>query len=104
MNLIEQLGGYEEVKKILEKVTADPSVYAQKFEKPALELELLEYRREHNIFEPGDKAVYLISEELCTVCEQEFSQNYLFVDFPDQEGVSYLRRDFRHATDEELAK
>ena len=40
MNLIEQLGGYERAKKELMDA-------------------LLEYRRQHNIFEVGDKVVYV---------------------------------------------
>ena len=57
MNLIEQLGGYDEAKKILEEVKSRDHIYAQKFEKPALEQALLEYRRQHSIFEVGDKVV-----------------------------------------------
>ena len=57
MNLIEQLGGYDEAKKILEEVKSRDHIYAQKFEKPALEQALLEYRRQHSIFEVGDLVV-----------------------------------------------
>lgn len=54
MNLIEQLGGYEAAKRYAEsRGGADnTSVY------DSLQVNLLEYRRQHNIFEVGDKVVY----------------------------------------------
>lgn len=48
MNLIEQLGGYEEAKKQGEEWGFDDH----------LSNALLEYRRANNIFEMGDKVVY----------------------------------------------
>ena len=53
MNLIEQLGGYENAKERLkrENVLTDSDYnYGQK--------KLLEYRRQHNIFEVGDLYVF----------------------------------------------
>ena len=67
MNLIEQLGGYEcaayEYKNTL---LADDFPYVikatgTKFTRPELGDELLEYRRQHNIFEVGDKVVWINS-------------------------------------------
>lgn len=52
MNLIEQLGGYEETKKHLDSCWCDDDNKTYLLEK------LLEYRRQHNIFEVGDKVVY----------------------------------------------
>ena len=49
MNLIEQLGGYESAKS---KLRDNGSLHAERLKKA-----LLEYRREHNIFEVGDKVV-----------------------------------------------
>ena len=48
MNLIEQLGGYEETKKHLDSYWCDDDNKAYLLGK------LLEYRRQHNIFEVGD--------------------------------------------------
>ena len=47
MNLIEQLGGYEKAKVILQAVGHEHDAM------------LLEYRRQHKIFEVGDKVVVL---------------------------------------------
>lgn len=51
MNLIEQLGGYNEAKKCLSTPIARECI------KNELRKELLEYRRENNIFEVGDVVV-----------------------------------------------
>lgn len=52
MNLIEQLGGYEETKKHLDSCWCDDDNRAYLLEK------LLEHRRQHNIFEIGDLYVF----------------------------------------------
>ena len=64
MNLIEQLGGYENARERLkrENVLTDSDYnYGQR--------KLLEYRRQHNIFEVGDKVVF----EACFCDEHEGS-------------------------------
>ena len=53
MNLIEQLGGYGAAK----AEANSPIKLLNFFNYEQLEKELLEYRREHNIFEVGDKVV-----------------------------------------------
>ena len=58
MNLIEQLGGYEKSKEVLDVIKARDHKYSQNFERPALEKALLQHRREHGIFEVGDKVCY----------------------------------------------
>ena len=50
MNLIKQLGGYEKAKA---KFRDNGSLHAER-----LKAALLEYRRQHNIFEVGDKVVF----------------------------------------------
>ena len=50
MNLIERLGGYEASKA---KLRDNGSLHSERLKKA-----LLEYRRQHNIFEVGDKVVY----------------------------------------------
>lgn len=52
MNLIEQLGGYEKAKKELNS-PSNTNVFFQ----CEIEQALLEYRRQHNIFEVGDLVV-----------------------------------------------
>ena len=54
MNLIEQLGGYEKAKEELKTRISKGLVYSV----ISLEEALLEYRRQHNIFEVGDKVVF----------------------------------------------
>lgn len=61
-----------------------------------LERKALEYRRANNIFEVGDKAVHIPSGGLVTVAEQEFSMNYIFIDFPDGDFIDCLYSDVRH--------
>lgn len=64
MNLIEQLGGYEKASEDFKKLHLNlkeqqksNKVFMDAFD--ALKTELLEYRREHNIFEVGGKVVVL---------------------------------------------
>ena len=61
MNLIEQLGYYEQAK-ALKILAAEKYDCGVKFTQKELELSMLEYRRHHNIFEVGGK-VY--SEDTC---------------------------------------
>ena len=63
MNLIEQLGGYEKASEDFKKLHLNlkeqqkrNKVFMDAFD--ALKTELLEYRRQHNIFEVGDKVVF----------------------------------------------
>lgn len=95
MNPIEQLGGYENAKKFLEDILDNKSPYE------ILTRELLEYRRQHNIFEQGDavvKACRLKDDTLYQIDEIAESKNYVktkcgvFIDAPM----------FKHATDEEI--
>lgn len=55
MKLIEQLGGYEAAKKFLDE--SNGSAWSGIFYMPKLKQSLLEHRRQHNIFEVGDKVV-----------------------------------------------
>lgn len=54
MNLIEKLGGYDRAKDALEL----PLDYG--FSDDDIKAALLEYRRQHNIFEVGDKIIFYI--------------------------------------------
>ena len=61
MDLIEQLGGYEKAKAFLNATsfTIDELIMMQRsgLRSQHVEKALLEYRRQHNIFEIGDKVV-----------------------------------------------
>ena len=96
MNLIEQLGGYEFVKKMWQD--------GGSLQGTQLAFELLEYRRQHNIFEVGDKVVFLqnIAPEhdgIYTITE--IFKNSCFV---IEDGMDYRAfYDYiRHATDAEI--
>lgn len=78
MNLIEQIGGYAQAKALraLPAATYDCGI---KFNREELELSMLEYRRQHNIFEEGDwvvipsrgNGIFQVSRLLCRSDVQE---------------------------------
>ena len=73
MNLIEQLGGYEAAKAEGEKWGFDDFLNNQ----------LLEYRRQHNIFEVGDKVIEITDypdNDVLTV--KSISDNLLVCESP----------------------
>lgn len=89
VNLIEQYGGYDAAKEYLKK-----NSHFINFE--GLERfydELLEYRREHNIFEVGDWIVV-----------DSYKPEYQFYQITkDDVGSHWINLvEFRHATDEEI--
>lgn len=104
MSLIEQFGGYEQANnkllkmdKILKEVYYSPSD-AQKANE--LRQAILEYRRQHNIFEVGDKVVSKENNEFVyTVITVDGGlgrlKNILF-------DHVYPLHNFRHATDAEI--
>lgn len=91
MNLIEQLGGYAQAKALraLPAATYDCGI---RFNREELELSMLEYRREHNMYEVGDKYVMLKlwHDDLMTVEEGEMDEPW------------WNPRIIRHATDAEI--
>ena len=98
MNLIEQLGGYERAKYFSE----NSAMVGGKREK--LKLELLEYRRENNIFEVGD---YILTNDDASdgkvyVVEKNHMNEHFKIRSKD--GFRYCRiwRIERHATDDEI--
>jgi hypothetical protein len=90
VNLIERLGGYEAAKAEGEKWGFDDFLNNQ----------LLEYRRQHNIFEVGDKVVHpkFSNMNIYEICE---IKGDLFTVFYDRKSHSF-KSDVRHATDEEI--
>ena len=87
MNLIEKLGGYEAAKK---KYSERPHAFVW----GDIGKALLSYRRQHNIFEVGDKLVVKAHPfwpedyVICTVEQQHIGKWYMSA--------------WRHATDEEI--
>ena len=101
MSLIEQLGGYEKAKRELElkeqnSVLQCCSAVTAEMIRDAL----LEYRRQHNIFEVGDKVVHpkFSNMKIYEICE---ISGDLFTVFYDRKSHSF-KTDVRHATDEEI--
>jgi len=87
MNLIEQLGGYERAKSIADCKSGIVHPTQQLLDA------LLEYRREHNIFEVGDFIVLLHTNYRSDV----FALTKSFKEIYDEKGIVY-----RHATDAEI--
>ncbi|WP_180136565.1 hypothetical protein [Acinetobacter sp. YH12066] len=100
MNLIEQLGGYDKAKKELNS-PSNTNVFFQ----CEIEQALLGYRRQHNIFEVGDKVVIRKADshpDLFTYESISKSGNMHFFESPFNYGHLDLCK-VRHATDEEIA-
>lgn len=105
MNIFEKYGGYEAVKQaaVNYKNSGDRVTAA------GLELQCLEYRRQHNIFEVGDKVVFkdgshaldrcdLGSGEVLVIKDIDFYDYLIFECSPHGHGQKW----FRHATPEEI--
>lgn len=103
MNLIEQLGGYEKAKEYLVELQRIPMHEQTEDTISYLPDALLEYRRQHNIFEVGDLVIdtnYKDSDiqEIKSVNGNRIevfhkNKSYYFATFIFS---------FRHATDEEI--
>ena len=109
MNLIDQLGGYEKAKEWYDENTDKEWVGI--YHMPKLYLALLEHRREHNIFEVGDKVVYkpsMVQGVIFTVIgsdDFEWMKTEAFFegfDHPKRFSEDPPFSDVRHATDEEI--
>ena len=99
MNLIEQLGGYERAKSIANCKSGIVHPTQQLLDA------LLEYRREHNIFEVGDKVVLVdlrCSNDIWCVSESSTS-DYVGVIKEGMLGFSVIHKSMiRHVTDAEI--
>ena len=100
MNLIEKYGSYDAAKakqQELSKIAADPQLLlVGKIIKEIGEIEiaLLEYRRQHNIFEVGDKVV---------VKDHPFwPEDYVILTVEQEHIGKWYMSAWRHATDEEI--
>ena len=100
MNLIEQLGGYERAKHEFEMIKEMKPIYPGEIE--TNDRLLLEYRRQHNIFEVGDKVVF--KEKHNEVFSYSHYSEGLDLHFFESE-FNYGHMDInkvRHATDAEI--
>ncbi|ASN69672.1 hypothetical protein 7F8_31 [uncultured Caudovirales phage] len=98
MNLIEQLGGYEKAKAFLNATsfTIDELIMMQRsgLRTQHVEKALLEYRRQHNIYEVGDKVV---------VKAHPFWPEDYVIHTVEQEHIGkWYMSAWRHATDAEI--
>ena len=96
MNLIEQLGGYEHLNGFYKRAVAHGFTLTE------IKEELLEYRRQHNIFEPDD---YIIHDGELKVFAMWSSvvEGCAYIGYAYAENGEMAHKDeFRHATDEEI--
>ncbi len=100
MNLIEQLGGYEKAKEALiaeqRSKNIDPVIYINGDEVliDAIDDALLDYRRQHNIFEVGDKVVIK--------AHPFWPEDYMIHDVKKDHIGKWYMSAWRHATDAEI--
>ena len=103
MNLIEQLGGYERAKHEFEMIKEMKPIYPGEIE--TNDRLLLQYRRQHNIFEVGDKVVF---RECSGIGGASDAIDLMTVKSIDAFGVRMTNSlcpwaiQIRHATDEEI--
>ena len=101
MNLIEQLGGYERAKHEFEMIKEMKPIYPGEIE--TNDRLLLEYRRQHNIFEVGDKVVSRCADkEIRIFTYQETIGRNILVKCKKGKGYCYPKKWFSHANDEEI--
>lgn len=109
MNLIEQLGGYENVSKHFNRIEyhAETKIFIGEwfgfYSMRDLKDALLEYRRQHNIFEVGDKVVSTLDGDefwMHFVCTIDGFHNKMII--TNGGGHTIHHYEFRHATDAEI--
>lgn len=98
MNLIEQLGGYERAKDGLHRLKLEKKDLLTCGDLVVVESEidaaLLQYRRQHNIFEVGDKVV---------VKDHPFwPEDYVILTVEQEHIGKWYMSAWRHATDAEI--
>ena len=106
MNLIEQLGGYERAKDGLHRLKLEKKDLLTCGDLVVVESEidaaLIEYRRQHNIFETDD---YIIHDGELKVFAMWSSavEGYAYIGYAYAENGEMAHKDeFRHATPEEI--
>ena len=100
MNLIEQLGGYEYLNEFYKRAVAHGFTLTE------IKEELLQYRRQHNIFEVGDKVVFTDILNSCVVTFESTETDpmqIVWLTYPDgTAGYVFHLNKIKHATDEEI--
>ena len=102
MNLIEQLGGYQAAKEFLNETLNN------KYPNEILNRELLEYRRQHNIFEVGDSILPISNHsDQVHFLSAWYIENldFRYTTNSGSWGIivkSLMGGAWRHATDEEI--
>ena len=90
MNLIDELGGYGKAKEYSAWADSVRWHDINQTKLDALHRELLEYRREHGIYEVGDKVVW----------KESLTMDKCLMEIIDKNGDTW---GIRHATDKEIA-
>ena len=97
MSLIEQLGGYEKAKEWYKDQDLRGNHTVR------IRHALLEYRRQHNIFEVGDKVVSRCADkEIRIFTYQETIGRNILVKCKKGKGYCYPKKWFSHANDAEI--
>ena len=97
MNLIKQLGGYEHLNGFYKRAVAHGFTLTE------IKEELLKYRRQHNIFEVGDKVVSRCADkEIRIFTYQETIGRNILVKCKKGKGYCYPKKWFSHANDAEI--
>lgn len=95
MNLIEQLGGYHNAKKFINGECADG------FDVQNLRDALLEYRRQHKIYEVNDFVFLNVGSRVYKI--EHIYKNVVWLDGgKESSDVVSIKDISRHATDEEI--
>ena len=94
MNLVEQLGGYEYLNEFYKRAVAHGFTLTE------IKEELLEYRRQHNIFEVGDKVIKTHPKN--TILWPVLGVYKNGGVWLDCKGFCWKPPRVRHATDEEI--
>lgn len=102
MNLIEQLGGYERAKHEFEMIKEMKPIYPGEIE--TNDRLLLEYRRQHNIYEVGDKVVLKRPDQFSEIYTYDaYSEKMDLHFFESESDYGHVALDrVRHATDKEI--
>lgn len=97
MNLIEQLGGYEYLNEFYKRAVAHGFTLTE------IKDALLQYRRQHNIFEVGDKVVSTLNGDdfwMNIICVIDGFHKSMIITKGGGHVIHHY--DFRHATNEEI--
>lgn len=99
MNLIEQLGGYERAKHEFEMIKEMKPIYPGEIE--TNDRLLLDYRRQHNIFEVGDFIFHPMFGALFEI--KRIAEKYVVASTKSGYETNLLIELISHATDAEIA-